>query len=248
MVEALKILIVDDEGPARSRMRDLLADIIQDEPTELVGLAGNGVEALRMLESCHADVVLADVRMPVMDGVELARHLAQLPSPPAVVFTTAYDQYAVEAFEVAAMDYLLKPVRASRLADALQKVRKARSLNQDATAGLSSEGRRHFSVVERGRIVLVPLAEVLFLRAELKYVTAGTAEHEYLLDESLVHLEEEFGERFVRVHRNCLVARDAVVGVERDDDGQWVILLRNCPTRLPVSRRQWPIVKQAFEL
>lgn len=248
MTEALKVLIVDDEAPARSRMRDLLADIAHEQPNELIGLAGNGVEALRLLETSRADVVLADVRMPVMDGVELARHVARLPSPPAVIFTTAYDQYAVEAFELAALDYLLKPVRASRLADALHKVRRTQTVAPEVLAGLSSAERKHFSVVERGRILLVPVADVRFLRAELKYVTAGTIDQEYLLDESLVQLEEEFGDRFLRVHRNCLVARDAVAGVERDGEGQWMVLLKGCETRLPVSRRQWPAVKQALQL
>jgi two-component system response regulator AlgR len=246
--EVLKVLIVDDEGPARSRMRDLLADIAQEQPTELIGLAGNGVEALRLLETSPADLVLADVRMPVMDGVELARHVARLPSPPAVIFTTAYDQYAVEAFELAAVDYLLKPVRASRLAEALRKLRRAQPADPGVLAGLSTGKRKHFSVVERGRILLVPVADVRYLRAELKYVTAGTSEQEHLLDESLVQLEEEFGERFLRVHRNCLVALDAVAGVERDGEGQWVILLKDSHTRLPVSRRQWPAVKQALQL
>lgn len=248
MTVALKVLIVDDEGPARSRMRDLLADIAHEQPTELVGLAGNGVEALRLLEASPADVVLADVRMPVMDGVELARHVARLPSPPAIIFTTAYDQYAVEAFELAAVDYLLKPVRSNRLADALQKVRKTQPADPGVLAGLATGERKHFSVVERGRILLVPVSEVRYLRAELKYVTAGTADQEHLLDESLVQLEEEFRERFLRVHRNCLVARAAVAGVERDSEGQWLILLKGSPMRLPVSRRQWPAVKQALKL
>lgn len=249
MVEPLKVLIVDDEAPARSRMRDLLADVAAEQPNEVVAVVANGVEALRLVQSVPVDVVLADVRMPVMGGVELARHLGRLPESPAVVFTTAYDQYAVEAFELAAVDYLLKPVRAQRLAEALHKVRRQRQPSDvRALAGLDHGERRHFSVVERGRILLVPLEEVLYLRAELKYVTAGTADHEYLLDESLVHLEEEFGSRFVRIHRNCLVARDAVAGVERDDDGQWEILLKACPVRLPVSRRQWPSVRQAFGL
>ena len=116
---ALRVLIVDDEAPARARLRDLLGDIAARHPTEIVGMAANGVEALRLLEAAPADVVLADIRMPVMDGVELARHLGKLASPPAVIFVTAYDQYAVEAFELAAVDYLLKPVRAERLAAAL---------------------------------------------------------------------------------------------------------------------------------
>src|SRR5690606_38214722 len=139
-----------------------------------------------------ADVVLADIRMPVMDGVELARHLARLEAPPAVIFVTAYDQYAVEGFELAAVDYLLKPVRAERLAAALAKVEARRSVPDDnALAAMGPGERRHFSVSERGRILLLPVGDVLYFRAELKYVTARTCEREYLLDESLVHLEEE---------------------------------------------------------
>ena len=119
----LRVLVVDDEAPARARLRDLLGDVAGQQPNALVGMAANGVEALRLLEDAAADVVLADIRMPVMDGVELARHLARLPEPPALVFVTAYDQYAVQAFELAAVDYLLKPVRAQRLAEALERVR-----------------------------------------------------------------------------------------------------------------------------
>lgn len=241
----LRVLIADDEAPARARMRDLLGDIMAEQPNEIVGLAANGVEALRLLEVQPADVVLADVRMPAMDGVEFARHAAQLPHPPRVIFTTAYDDYAVEAFELAATDYLVKPVRAERLAASLARVR--RVLAQGGGAP-----REHFSVTERGRIVLVPVADVLVLRAELKYVTAITAEREYVLDESLVHIEQEFPLRFLRVHRSCLVARDAVAGVERagEEGGEahWDVVVRGLPERLPISRRQWPAVKQALRL
>ena len=251
---ALRVLIVDDEAPARARLRDLLGDIAARHPTEIIGMAANGVEALRLLETAPADVVLADIRMPVMDGVELARHLGKLASPPAVIFVTAYDQYAVEAFELAAVDYLLKPVRAERLAAALAKAEARRPAPDDAAlAGLAPGERRHFSVGERGRILLLPVAEVLYLRAELKYVTARTAEREYVLDESLVQLEEEFSRRFLRLHRNCLVARDAVQGVERvgeheGSDAHWAVLIRDVPERLPVSRRQWPVVRQMLGL
>lgn len=247
---ALRVAIVDDEAPARARLRDLLGDIAETQPTVVVGLAANGVEALRLLESEPADVVLADIRMPVMDGVELARHLARLERPPAVIFTTAYDQYAVQAFELAAADYLLKPVRAERLADALAKARRHLPPSDAVLAGLAPGMRQHFSVSERGRILLVPVAEVLFLRAESKYVTARSVAREYLLDESLVQLEQEFSGRFLRVHRNCLVARAAVVGVERagEQEGEthWDILLAGLAERLPISRRQWPTVKQAL--
>lgn len=250
----LRVLIVDDEAPARARLRDLLGDIAAQHPSEIVGMAANGVEALRLLESAPADVVLADIRMPMMDGVELARHLSRLEAPPAVIFVTAYDQYAVQAFELAAIDYLLKPVRAERLATALSKAEARRAPPDDAAlAALSPGERRHFSVSERGRILLLPVADVLYLRAELKYVTARTAEREYVLDESLVHLEEEFPRRFLRLHRNCLVARDAVAGVARateqeGGEGYWAVLLNRVEERLPVSRRQWPAVRDALDL
>ncbi|MDX5363338.1 MAG: response regulator transcription factor [Pseudazoarcus pumilus] len=241
----LRVLIADDEAPARSRLRDLLGDIAAEQPNEIVGVAANGVEALRLLDVQPADVVLADVRMPAMDGVEFARQAARLAHPPRVIFTTAYDDYAVEAFELAATDYLVKPVRAERLAQSLARVRSV----LERGAGVP---RQNFSVTERGRILLLPVAEVLVLRAELKYVTAITVEREYVLDESLVHIEEEFPLRFLRVHRNCLVARDAVAGVERggEEGGEahWDIVVRGLDERLPVSRRQWPAVKQALRL
>jgi two-component system response regulator AlgR len=248
----LRVLIVDDEAPARARLRDLLGDIAATQPSRVVGLAANGVEALRLLESEPADVVLADIRMPVMDGVELARHVLRLERPPAVIFTTAYDQYAIQAFELAATDYLLKPVRAQRLAESLARVRRQLPVADEMLAGLAAGPRRHFSVNERGRILLVPVADVLYLRAELKYVTARTAEREFLLDESLVQLEQEFAGRFVRVHRNSLVARAAVTGVERageqDGEARWDVLLAGVPERLPISRRQWPAVRQVLGL
>ena len=247
---ALRVVIVDDEGPARARLKDLLDDLADTQPTRIVGIAANGLEALRLIEDETVDVVLADVRMPVMDGVELARHLGRLERPPAVIFTTASDAHAVEAFELAATDYLLKPVRAPRLAEALARARNRLPAAETGLARLVPDARRHFSVNERGRILLVPIVEVLFLRAELKYVTARTAEREFLLDESLVQLEQEFPQRFVRIHRNCLVARGAVTGVERagdeECDAQWTVVLAGLPERLVISRRQWPAVRQAL--
>jgi two-component system response regulator AlgR len=190
--------------------------------------------------------------MPGMDGVELARHLARLPTAPAVVFVTAYDQYAVQAFELAALDYLVKPVRANRLADALKKARR----RADDSVRLEKSAlavRQNLSCLERGRILLVPVAEILFLKAEQKYVTARTIEREYLLEESLVHLETEFSERFLRIHRNCLVARSVVTGVERavdtgEAEAHWRVILDGAEDRLPVSRRQWPQVKALLKL
>lgn len=249
----LRILIVDDEAPARMRLRDLLGDVGPQQPNELVGMAGNGVEALRLLESIAADVVLADIRMPVMDGVTLARELATRPSPPITIFVTAYDEYAVSAFELEAVDYLLKPVRAERLAEALGRARaRLRSAEPVASGAAAQAGNdaAHFNVTERGRILLVPVADVLYLRAEQKYVTAVTAEHEYLLDESLVQIEQAHPDRFIRIHRNCLVARAAIAGVTRVGEGEleghWAVMVHGVSAPLPISRRQWPVVKHVL--
>lgn len=245
----LRALIVDDEAPARSRLRDLLADCADAHPVEVVGEAGNGKDALAILNETPADLVLLDIRMPEMDGIELARHLQNLPAPPAVIFTTAYDAYAIKAFELHAVDYLLKPIRGARLAEALSRVPPPpRAPGGDALAQLASGPRRHLSVQERGKVLLIPINDVIYLKAELKYVTVRTREREYLVDESLTRLEEEFGAMFVRIHRNCLVARAHVAGFEREagegGEGAWVALLRGVPERLPVSRRQQHVLRE----
>ena len=253
MSGTLRILIVDDEAPARARLRNLLADLAGEIASEVVGEAGDGIDALEQLEGVEADVALVDIRMPRMDGIELARHLAGLPHAPAVVFTTAYDQYAVKAFELSAVDYLLKPVKAARLGEALAKASRspatAAALRQ-AGEQIAPGGRRQLRCSERGKVLLVAVADVIYFKAELKYVTARTREREFLLEESLSQLEVEFGDRFLRIHRNCLVARSAVAGFEReyddpagDGEGHWAVLLRGIDERLPVSRRQWPQVK-----
>jgi len=257
MGEPIRILLVDDEAPARARLRDLLADLAEEIPTRVVAEAADGIAALRALEAPATgavDLALVDIRMPRMDGIEFARHLQGLAATgvatPAVVFVTAFDQYAVKAFELAAVDYLLKPVRAARLAEALKKVQ-PKILPADMLRELTPGGRHHLSCTERGKILLVPVDDILFLKAELKYVTARTREREYLLEESLNHLEEEFGERFLRVHRNCLVARRAIAGCEKKsaDDGEshWNVLLHGVAESLPVSRRQWPQIKSLLK-
>jgi two-component system response regulator AlgR len=244
----LSVMIVDDEAPARARLRDLLADIGGQLPNIVVAEAANGLQALEAIAGLRVDVVLIDIRMPAMDGIELARHLAQLENPPGIIFVTAYDNYAVHAFELNAIDYLVKPVRAQRLAVALQKIRQSGPvLASQVLAGLPQGARTHLSCRERGRLLLIPLTDVIYLRADLKYVTARTASREYLLDESLTHLEDEFSARFIRLHRSALVAREAIAGFEKSDVAdaqmQWQAILRGIPERLPVSRRQWPLVK-----
>lgn len=174
-------------------------------------------------------------------------HVGRLENPPAIIFVTAYDSYAVKAFELNAIDYLVKPVRAQRLAAALQKVRSIRPTAPQVLAELQQGARTHLSCNERGRLLLIPVRDILYLRADLKYVTARTAAREYLLDESLTHLEQEFSERFIRLHRSVLVAREAIAGFEKcageEAEAQWQALLHGIPERLPVSRRQWPLVK-----
>jgi two-component system response regulator AlgR len=244
----LKILVVDDEAPARRRLRELLEDCAGALPLVVIGEAASGRDALDLLGSAAADLVLSDIRMPDMDGIELARHLLKLPLPPVLIFTTAYHEHAIAAFEVHAVDYLVKPVRVQRLLAALHKVPRLRPLSDARLDRLPATARRFLSVTERSRVVLVPIEEVIYLKAELKYITIRTSEREFLLEESLTKLEEEFGARFVRVHRNCLVARDAIRGFERhvsaEGDAHWEVLLRDVPEALPVSRRQQFIVRE----
>jgi two-component system, LytTR family, response regulator AlgR len=241
-----RVLIADDEAPARSRLRDLLDDCRAEFPLTIVDEARNGREALEIVSREKVDIVLLDVRMPEMDGIEAARHLAGMDRPPAIIFTTAFDTYALKAFEVNAIDYLLKPIRAERLLAALRKARAA-APSREALAAAANQPRKHLSVHERGKIHLVPLADVLYLRAEQKYVTVRTAAREFLVEESLTRLEEEFGEAFVRLHRNCLVARAAIEGFEKnaqESESGWAVVIRGTGERLAVSRRQQHVVKE----
>ncbi|MGB8518088.1 MAG: LytTR family DNA-binding domain-containing protein [Gallionella sp.] len=248
MIElALRVFIVDDELPARNRLRELLHDCNDQIALEIVGEAGNGQEALDKLSETPADVVLMDIRMPQMDGIELAQHLQKLAKPPVIIFTTAYDAYAIKAFEVRAIDYLLKPIRLGRLFDALTRARDAVPIQTEVLRDLLPEPRKHFSIHERGKIHLVPVDTVLFLRAELKYITVCTTEREYLIEESLTALEKEFSMRFVRIHRNCIVAKEAIVGFQKggdENESGWMVKLKGVEETLPISRRQQYIVKE----
>lgn len=244
--QPLRVVIVDDEAPARSRMVDLLGECGGEFPLAIVGEAADGRAALDLLAREPADVALLDVRMPEMDGIELAQHLQRLDRPPAVVFATAYDDYAIRAFELNAVDYLLKPIRLERLKEALTRAR-ASPARPETLRELATAPRAHLSAQERGRIYLIPIAEVVYLKAELKYVSVRTAAREYLIEESLTRLEQEFGERFVRVHRNCLVARSAVRGFERAQEAgetSWEVVLEGIEERIPVSRRQQHVVRE----
>jgi len=241
----LRVVIVDDEAPARSRLKELLADCAGELSLEIAGEAASGPAAIELLAADPADVVLLDVRMPEMDGIEVAQHLQKLERPPAVGFATAYDAYAIRAFEVHAVDYLLKPIRLARLKEALARALAAP--RPEVLNAIARTARTHLSAQERGKIHLIPVKDVIYLKAELKYVTVRTAARDYLIEEALTKLEEEFGERFVRAHRNCLVARAAVRGFERamkDGEAHWEVLLNGVEERIAVSRRQQHIVRE----
>jgi two-component system response regulator AlgR len=246
-VTALRVVIIDDELPARNRLRELLEDCREALPHLVAGEAANGVEGLQVTASAQADVVFVDIHMPEMSGIEFARHLQVLERPPAVIFVTAHDQYAVRAFEVNAVDYLTKPVRSARLLAALKKAATGARLVRGVLESIDPAPRRHFSVAERGRVTLVRVADVIYLRAELKYVTLHTRGREHLVEEPLSQIEHEFGGVFVRIHRNCLVAKRLIRGFERsaetEGDAGWSVVLDGSDERLPVSRRQWAQVK-----
>lgn len=247
----LNVLIVDDEELARMRLRCL----VQDNPDPLsvaTGEAASATEALAWLDANRCDVVLLDVQMPGMDGTALAARLRERDPAPAVVFVTAHAEHAVAAFELDAVDYLTKPVRRERLQTALQ-----RAAERLRARGVPAVDEEPVLVVnDRGRVIRVPVAEVLYLKAELKYVTLRTAQHSYVLDDSLAELEERLGGRFLRIHRNALVARRAVRAMERrtlaageGDEGAkegWAVRVAGLDEWLAVSRRQMSQVREAL--
>lgn len=239
----LNIVIADDEPPARNRLRELLTEI---PGVTLVGEARHGNEALELVQQLKPHVLLLDIRMPNMDGIEAAAHAQKLPQPPAIIFTTAFDGYAIQAFEMNAVDYLLKPIRQERLAAALHKARVLLPAQVEALKPLQRT-RTHFSVNHHGRILLIPVHEVIYLRAELKYVTLRTKEQEYLIEESLTQLEQELAHLFLRLHRNCLVAQSSISGYEkREVNGEsgWHAILRDIPETIAVSRRQYHLLRK----
>ena len=244
----LKLLIADDETPARNRLRDLLNDI---DGVEIVAEAKNGKQAIDLAHTAKPDVMLLDIRMPLMDGIEAAQHAQKLEYKPHIIFTTAFDAYAIKAFDLSAIDYLLKPIRLERLQTAIDKaqaLKHSQHILQLETLKPLQKMRSHMSVHERGRVILVPIETIIYLRAELKYVTIRTIEREYLIEESLTNLETEFGEKFIRLHRNCLVAPSFIAGYEKrtvQDESQWIAILKNIPETIAISRRQQHLVRQA---
>jgi two-component system response regulator AlgR len=243
----LRVLIVDDEPPARERLRSLLVEFGQ---FDVVGEAGHGAQALTLVDTLTPDIVLLDVRMPGIDGLEVARQLASLEEPPAVIFTTAFDEYALQAFDSQAVAYLLKPIRAEKLKLALTKAGRLTrpQLQQVATAAREPAQRAHIGVRGRDGLKLIPVEEVLWFHADQKYTTVRHLKGEDLIEDSLKTLEEEFAASFVRIHRNALVNTKYLERIARDASGQHFVHLRGVPEPLEVSRRMAGDLKDRFRI
>ncbi len=233
----VNVLIVDDEPHARERLERLVGEVPQ---CEVVGVCGTGQEALRLVSELEPTVVLLDIRMPGMSGIEAARHLLTLPGPPAVVFTTAYDEYAMAAFDTQAVGYLLKPVRKERLERALQQAARltASQIKIVAASGREVEQRQHIAVRVRDTLRLIPIKDIQFFRADQKYVSVYHTGGEDLIDESLTDLAEEFSPDFSRIHRSILVSVGYLEALERDRAGRHFVRIRGREERLRVGRRQ----------
>jgi two-component system response regulator AlgR len=239
----MKVLIVDDEAPARARLRAMLEGI---DGYHTCGDAASGAEALALAEQAEPDILLMDIRMPGMDGLEAAQHLQALEQPPAIIFTTAYNDYALQAFETHAVDYLLKPVRQERLVEALQHAQRltrvqATSLNE---AVEQLESRQRICANVRGSLQLITVADIRYFQADQKYVTVCTAVSQLLIEETLKDLEQEFANRFVRIHRNALVAKHYISGLTKDADGHAQVQLAGIDQTLEVSRRHAAEIRQ----
>jgi two-component system response regulator AlgR len=243
----LRVLIVDDEPPARERLHSML---VEGGEFEVAGEAGNGEMAIDMADRLTPDIVLLDVRMPGIDGLEVARHLANLAEPPAVIFTTAFDEYALQAFDSEAIAYLLKPIRAEKLRAALAKAARLSrpQLWQVATAAHEPVQRSHIGVRGRDGLKLIPVEEVFSFQADQKYTTVKHQKGEDLIEDSLKTLEEEFSTSFVRIHRNALVNTKFLERIARDASGQHFVHLRGLPDALEVSRRMAGDLKDRFRI
>ncbi|HET8701368.1 MAG TPA: LytTR family DNA-binding domain-containing protein [Nitrococcus sp.] len=237
----MKILIVDDEAPARRRLVTLVQAV---GGHEVVGEAASGAEALQCCGCRQPEVILMDIRMPGMDGLEAAARLSHFDQPPAVIFVTAYGDHALAAFESAAIDYLVKPVRRERLASALAKARRLNRAQLEALRQPAAVlGRQHILCRRRRGVELVPIGGIHYFMADQKYVIVRHSDGEDLIEDSLRQLEEEFGQRFVRIHRKVLVARGRLVGLEKQADGRCYAVLRDSNERLEISRRHLPQVR-----
>lgn len=241
----MNVLIVDDEQLARQRLRKLLSNT---EGYNIIGEAETGEDALRKTQAAQPDVVLMDIRMPGMDGIEAASYINLMDKPPAIIFTTAFSEHALQAFQTHAIDYLVKPIKQSRLEaalDAAKRMNKAQlsKLRQDETGG----AREKICVKSRGSLELIPLEEIIYFMADQKYVTLRTADQEYLIEESLKNIEQEFSFQFIRIHRNALVSKKMLNGLTKDTQGHACINFKDIEDLLAVSRRHLPLVRKSLK-
>lgn len=241
-----KVIVVDDEAPARARLVRLLDEF---DDFEAVGEAAHGLEALQIYEKEGADIVLMDIRMPGMDGIEAARHLAELQKPPAVIFTTAYNEYAIDAFDARAIGYLMKPVRKEKLVTALEHAsrlsgRQIEALVEDEH---TSSRRTHFSARIGEKLRLIPWEEVRYFLADQKYVALGLVNEEVLIDDSLRSLEQEFAEDVFRIHRNALVVTRHLHAIEKQSDGRYKAIMKNTDNKLSISRRHLSALRKLIK-
>jgi len=241
----MNVLIVDDEQLARQRLRKLLSTA---SGYQIIGEAETGEDALRKTQASQPDVVLMDIRMPGMDGIEAASYINKLDKPPAIIFTTAYSDHALDAFETHAIDYLLKPIKQSRLEaalDAAKRMNKAQlnHLRKDETNG----ARQKICIKNRGTLELIPVEEIIYFKADQKYVTLRTADQEYLIEESLKTLEEEFSPQFIRIHRNALVAQNLLNGLSKNSEGHACLSFLDIDDLLEVSRRHLSFIRKKLK-
>ena len=237
----MNILITDDEQLARERLRSMLEELSHTAIAE----AANGKQALQLCEQHQPDIILLDIRMPGMDGLETAHHLMQLEQPPAVIFTTAFDEYALKAFKTHAVDYLLKPVRLRELDAALTAATRLSRAQQGALDELKSETSTplYISARVKGSMQLIPVEDIFYFQADQKYVSIGYKEGEVLIDDSLITIEQRYPQ-LLRIHRNALVATAHIAALEKDAEGRCHIRLRGCDKQLEVSRRHLPDVRR----
>ncbi len=241
----MNVLIVDDEQLARQRLRKMLSGTAG---YQIIGEAETGEDALRKTQATHPDVVLMDIRMPGMDGIEAANYINRMDKPPAIIFTTAYGEHALKAFETHAIDYLLKPIKQSRLEaalDAAKRMNKAQlsKLREDETDG----AREKICVKSRGSLELIPVEDIIYFKADQKYVTLRTVDQEHLIEESLKTLELEFAFQFIRIHRNALVAHKMLHGLSKNNDGHACINFSEIDDLLEISRRHLPLIRKKLK-
>ena len=237
----MRILLVDDESLARQRLASLLKELGY---TDIVGEAANGVQALQEISRTNPDVVFLDIRMPVMDGIEVARHLKALPFSPKVIFTTAYDQHALSAFETNALDYLLKPIQKERLHEAILRAEKLQPDNKSQLPNTQETKRSQICAYVKGKLQLIPVNSIYYFVADQKYVLVRHTQGQVLIEESLTSLEQEFGDEFLRVHRNALVASQYLSGTTKGDDEQMMLTFAGIEDKIAISRRHLPSIRK----